>query len=252
MKILISPTKKMKIEEDMRAKSLPIFLEESREIFSRLKELSPDELQKLWACNDKILEENLHRLGNMGFNIEQSPAILAYEGLQFQSMKPQIFGDEEFSYVEEHLRILSGLFGLVKPFDSIPSYRLEMQAKLSLGGQKNLYDFWGDKLAKALVAEEGEAPLILNLASKEYSKAVLPHLPEDVRCITCHFMEERAGKLVVQATHAKMARGEMVAFLARNRGESPEDIQEFGENGYVFSSNHSTETEFIFIGKAGK
>lgn len=255
MKIIISPTKKMKMEEHIAPRTLPIFLEESRILHRALCEMSPSNLQKLWGCQDKIAQENVIRLGQMRFNMAQSPAILSYQGLQFQSMKPQVFTGEQWDYVHSHLRILSGFYGVLRPWDSVAPYRLEMQAKLAVGEDRNLYDFWGRKLADALMEEEGAHPLIINLASLEYSKAVRKHLPPEGKIVHCHFKERKNGTLRVQATHAKMARGEMVAYLAEIQGECPQDLKGFARNGYRFSAELSTETDrewnYVFIQEGG-
>ena len=208
MRIIISPAKKMNVNtDDLVALDLPVFLEQTESICDKLRSMSYDELKKLWKCSDKIAEENFQRLQDMDIRKALTPAILAYEGIQYQDMAPSVFSETEYEYVQEHLRILSGFYGILKPFDGVTPYRLEMQAKLPIANNKDLYGFWGASLAEHL-AEETDC--IINLASKEYSIAVSKYLPTDCRFITCVFGEVIDGKVVEKGTLFKMARGEMV------------------------------------------
>lgn len=149
-----------------------------------------------------------------------TPAILSYVGIQYQYMAPQVFETGQVCLHSGTPAHPVGVLRLLRPFDGVTPYRLEMQAKLPVGDCKNLYAFWGDKLARQLCAETG---LLLNLASKEYSKAVLPHLPKSVRVLTCTFGEEKGGKIVEKGTLCKMARGEMVRWLAETNLTDPKD-----------------------------
>ena len=196
MKIIISPAKKMKMEQVMEWKDKPEFLEETGVILKYLRSLSPDELKALWGCNSKIAEVNFQRLDSMRFDGDLSPAILSYEGIQYQYMAPGVFESESYEWIQENLRILSGFYGILKPMDGVMPYRLEMQAKAKAGGTRDLYEFWGDKLYRALVGygAGGEDHVILNLASKEYSKVIEKHLTENDLFITCIFAEEVKGK----------------------------------------------------------
>ena len=133
---------------------------------------------------------------------------------------------------------------LLRPFDGVTPYRLEMQAQLSVDGHSDLYDFWGAKLADQLAAE---TDLVLDLASKEYSRAVEPHLPPAVRFLTCTFGELKGGKLVEKGTMCKMARGQMVRWLAENNVTDPENIKNFADLDYRFSGTRSTENNYVFI-----
>ena len=159
-------------------------------------------------------------------------------------MAPGVFSAEELAYVQEHLRILSGFYGMLRPFDGVTPYRLEMQAKLAMDGTKDLYSFWGSLLADTLAAE---TDCILNLASKEYSIAVSKHLPEYVRFITCVFGEEKNGKIVEKGTLCKMARGEMVRRMAENNVTEPEEVKELQLLNYEFSELHSDESTYVFL-----
>ena len=173
---------------------------------------------------------------------------LAYDGIQYQYMAPGVFTYEEFDYVQAHLRILSGFYGLLRPFDGVVPYRLEMQAKLLVDGAADLYAFWGDCLAHSLAAE---TDVIVNLASREYSRSVLPHLPSGVRVVSCIFGEETDGRIVEKATLCKMARGEMVRYMAQHRCQTPEEIQRFDRLGFCFAPEYSDEKIYVFR-KEGK
>ena len=142
MRIIISPAKKMKVDTDSFAPyALPQFLAETQQLKEALQKLSGRELQALWRCNDAIAKLNVERLRAMDLHSRLTPAILAYEGIQYRYMAPGVFEDRQFSYIQEHLRILSGFYGMLRPFDGVTPYRLEMRAKLSLNGHKDLYDF---------------------------------------------------------------------------------------------------------------
>lgn len=245
MRIIISPAKKMRRDTDsLPVRELPDFLPDTEKIAEILRNMSVERLKKLWKCNDQITALNVQRLQNMELRNGLTPAILAYEGIQYQYMAPNVFTREALEYVQQHLRILSGFYGVLRPFDGVTPYRLEMQAKLSVDGAKDLYAFWGSRLAQTLCQE---TDCILNLASKEYSTAVSRHLPPSVRFITCVFGEEKNGKIIEKGTMCKMARGEMVRFLAENGIEDPKGARAFSGLGYRFDETRSDEATYIFI-----
>ena len=249
MKIIISPAKKMNIDTDTFAPmGLPVFLSRTKELMDYMKGLSYEEAKKLWSCDDKIAEQNFERYAQMDLERGLTPAILSYEGIQYQYMSPMVFSETALDYVQKNLRILSGFYGIVKPFDGVTPYRLEMQAKASIGGFKDLYEYWGNSLYQELTSDEDH--LILNLASKEYSKCIEKYLDENDIFVTCVFGEEIDGKVVQKGTLAKMARGEMVRFLAENEIDSLEGVKNFHGLRYEFSEKLSGEKEYIFIKKA--
>ena len=247
MRIILSPAKKMQHDEDGPAyRDLPVFLSDAEKIKDSLKEKSFSELKALWACNEKITEQNIERLSSMDLREKLTPALLSYDGIAYQYMAPTVFETEMLSYVQEHLRILSGFYGIVRPMDGVTPYRLEMQAKLEMDGAKNLYEYWGDRLYKEVRDSSG---IIINLASKEYSKCIEKYLQPGDRYISCNFYEEQEGKLVQKGVYCKMARGEMVRFMAENRIEEPEGIKRLSVMGYRFSEDLSSEKEYIFVRK---
>ena len=244
MKIILSPAKKMNINVDtLEPTGLPAFIDKSTEILAWLKQKSEADLKKLWKCNDKIVEQNIQRLENMDLYHQLTPAILSYEGIAYQYMAPAVFEYGHFDYVQEHLRILSAFYGSLKAMDGVTPYRLEMQAKATVGNSKNLYEYWGDLLYKDVRDESG---IIINLASKEYSKCIEKYLSAEDTYITVTFCELSDGKLVTKGTYAKMARGEMVRYMAENCIENPAEIKAFNRLGYIFRDDLSSETEYVF------
>ena len=245
MRIIIAPAKKMRSDPDSLAPAgLPDFLPETEVLCAALRSMDPAALQRLWRCNDRIAALNVRRLEEMDLRRNLTPAILAYEGIQYQYMAPGVFSQGEYDYVQTHLRILSGFYGLLRPFDGVTPYRLEMQAKLAVGGARDLYGFWGDRLARRLFAE---TDCILNLASKEYSLCVSRFLEPSVRFVTCVFGQEKDGKILEQGTQCKMARGDMVRYLAETGAETLEAVRGFDRLDYRFSPAHSDEETLVFL-----
>jgi len=245
MKIILSPAKKMNIDlESLEYQGLPVFLEQTKEIMRWLQGKSYEELKKLWGCNDQIAKTNVERLKTMDLEKNLTPAVLSYEGIAYQYMAPTVFENAQLVYIQEHLRILSAFYGVLKPMDGVTSYRLEMQAKAAIGKAADLYQLWGKRIYEEVRDEEG---VIINLASKEYSKCVEKYLAEQDTYITCVFGELVNDKIVQKGTYAKMARGEMVRFMAEQQIETPERMKAFDRLGYQFREDLSSGTEYVFI-----
>lgn len=248
MKIIISPAKKMNVDTDtFECKGLPVFIGKTKEIMRWMQKLSLEEARKLWACNEKLANLNYQRFQEMEPEKRLTPALISYEGIQYQYMAPQVFSEKEWIYAEEHLRILSGFYGVLKPLDGVVPYRLEMQAKAAIGNSKNLYEYWGDSLYREIL---DDSRIIINLASKEYSKCIESCLSQNDIFITCVFGEMKNGKVIQKGTQAKMARGEMVRFMAENNVEEAEKLKAFDRLNYRFREELSSETEYIFIKEA--
>ena len=158
-------------------------------------------------------------------------------------MAPSVFEDMQLEYVQNHLRILSAFYGALKPMDGVTPYRLEMQAKIRIGDSKNLYEYWGDLLYRSVI---DDSRIIINLASKEYSKCIEKYLSDKDKYITVTFCEQSGDKLVTKGTYAKMARGEMVRYMAEKEIENPADVQTFDRLGYNFRRDLSSEIEYVF------
>lgn len=245
MNIIISPAKKMNCEWNGEAPDrLPVFIEDAKRLKETLSHLTKEELKTLLCANDSITELNYLRYQEMNLEENLIPAVAAYTGLQYQAMAPVVFSDSQWNYVKQHLKILSGFYGLLGACDGVTPYRLEMQARLCTQQHKDLYGYWGDRIYKELVRED---KVILNLASKEYSRAVEPYLESDNTWVTCVFGEWSQGKIKVKATKAKMARGSMVRWLAENQIQEIRQIQQFHQMGYSYAKEFSSDTEYVFI-----
>ena len=261
MRFIISPAKKMNETPDiLEFQGYPEFIKDADILREYVAGLSFGEAKALWKCNDSIAELNFERFHRMDLRRNLTPAVMSYEGIQYQYMAPSVMNETSLDYLQEHLRILSGFYGILKPMDGVVPYRLEMQARLkpelqvqrrsenSSGVEeetfKTMYQFWGRRLADVLFQE---TDTIINLASKEYSKAVSTYLTPEIRFITCIFGEYKDGKIIEKGTFAKMARGEMVRFMAERQAESPEVMKEFGRLGYQFAPEESDEKTYVFV-----
>lgn len=244
MKIIISPAKKMTDNTVLPWEELPVFIDRSEVLLARLREFSFDECKTLWGCSQKLAETNFERLQTMDLRGDLAPALLSYVGIQYQYMGAAVLDDSSYDYLQEHLRILSGFYGVLRPFDGVTPYRLEMQAKLAMDGAANLYEFWGSSLYDAVM--DGDRTVV-DLASVEYSKCVSAYLREDDRFLKIVFGELINGKVVQKGTLAKMARGEMVRFMAAHHVEDVETLKEFAELGYRFAPQLSSENEYVFL-----
>lgn len=245
MKIIISPAKKMHADMDSFAvSSMPEFIEDAGILMKKIQSLSFADARALWKCNDKIAELNYERFRYMELERGLTPAIMAYDGLQYQHIAPGIFTSDALSYLSEHLRILSGFYGLLGPLDGVIPYRLEMQAKLSVNGYKDLYDFWGSRLYRSLLDEDR---VIVNLASREYAQCIEKYVVPEDRFLTIVFGELAGGKIRQKGTLAKMARGEMVRFMAEHQIRSLEQMKEFCELGFSFSEELSDDLKYVFV-----
>ncbi len=248
MKIIISPAKKMKADSDFPViMNTPQFMKETEQLLEYLRRLSCTQAKEIWKCNDNIAKLNYERIQKMNLYADLTPAILSYEGIQYQYMGPGVFTSTEFDYIEEHLLILSGFYGMLRPFDGVKPYRLEMQSKIQLGEFGSLYDFWGKKLADEIFSQSN---CIINLASKEYSRCISEYIDDSIKVISCIFGEMKEKKVIEKGTQVKMARGEMVRFMAENKIKNAEEIKFFDRLGYSYDDNLSDDCTYVFIKNA--
>ncbi len=247
MKLILSPTKTMQTTPDgLPIKSLPKFLPQAESLIAFLRTRSPEQLRKIWKTNDAISSKARKQLASWQPDHGLTPAIAAFTGLQYRYLDVQTIDRSRFDYLQEHVRLFSGLYGLLRPFDGIAPYRLEMSARLAGFFDGELAEFWQPYVSPWL----NETSLIIDLASAEYSRAFLP--AKDTQVIKTRFLECRKnGDWFQQATHAKMARGRMVRFLSDQAAETPETIKMFHELGYVLSPSKDTET-ILFKKSASK
>jgi len=252
MKIIISPAKKMRTDNDAFAPCcLPSYIGKTEYLMEYMKSLTYEQCKEIWKCSDKIAKLNYRRFQEMELNKNLTPALLSYEGIQYQYMAPAVMEEGAFAYLQEHLRILSAFYGMLRPFDGVVPYRLEMQARM--GGHSrcpeldSLYDYWGAAMAEDIAAKDR---VILNLASKEYSRCISRYLREDIAFVTCVFGERSGGKVIEKGTLAKMARGEMVRFLAQSKAGSIEEVRKFKGLGYCFQEAYSDDSTLVFLKEA--
>lgn len=254
MLIVISPAKNLdfnRVNETLPM-SEPRFLKESRIIMEELKKYDSYSLTKLMKISDKLANLNRDRFEKWTDSIEDArQCLLVFKGEAFRGMDVGGFKAEDFFYADNHLRILSGLYGILSPFDGVHQYRLEMGTKISIRGKKDLYDFWGDTISKVVIEDiknTGDNVLV-NLASKEYFKVIekIEEIDDEIKVITPVFKEYRDGKYKIISTKAKRARGLMTSFIIKNKIESIEALKEFKEEGYEFCDEMSTDSELTFI-----
>lgn len=244
MKIIISPAKIMQRDLDtFPVQSKPLFLSKTKQLEQFLKSRTKQQLKELWRASDKVVAQAQQQLKEMDLEERLTPAILAFGGLQYQYMAPDLFTQEAFTYIQNNLRILSGFYGILRPFDGICPYRLEMNTAMTGFKDYSLYHFWGDSLAKELFKDDS---LVLNLASKEYSRAIKPYVNDGKRMITIDFQEQKRGKWRSAATHAKMARGEMVRYIAERQIKNPALVQDFHDFGFKFIPEVSDNNHYVF------
>lgn len=257
LQAIISPAKQMRVAADTFApRGIPPFPARTERLYRELVAIEraqgPEGLRSLWRVNDKLLAENIERLHSFvpvrdDTQLDDplvartvSPAVFSYVGIQYRSMAPEVMGFTELEWLQEHLWILSGSYGCVRPFDAVEPYRLEMGAKLAVDGARDLYAFWGDALAQAICAVD-DSVTVVNLASVEYAKAVLPHLPESAQIVTCIFGEDlRNGRPVQRATASKIARGSMVRWMAEHGTVDARDLERF-DVGYALAPDLCSE-----------
>lgn len=252
MTIIISPAKTQDFSAHNATNifSEPAFLKESLKLVKELKKQSPQQIASLMSVSNNIAELNYSRFKS--FKTPFTPdnakqALLAFKGDVYTDIDVDNYSQEDFEFAQQHLRILSGLYGLLKPLDLIQPYRLEMKIKLTNPRGKDLYEFWGDRITKALntLMDKSNSTLI-NLASAEYFKAVNTKLLKG-RIITPIFKEHKDGEYKIIAFYAKRARGLMTDFIIKNKIEAPETLKTFQEGGYEYSEPLSNDQEWVFI-----
>ena len=240
---LISPAKNMRprSREGVQPRR-PCFVQDAARLLEELRRLTPAQMESLMSVNPQLALTACAYFAQCDLKAPGWTALTAYNGLQYKNIGPESLSGEEFAFLSEHLYILSGFYGLVRPDDGIQPYRLEMGGKFRFEGQ-SLYRFWGDRLYRAVF--ERKEP-VLDLASAEYSKAITPFLGPEDEWVRCDFLVRRKGVLKTLATEAKMARGQMVRSIAQNRWDDPRQVQDFCWNGYAFSEALSGPRVMVF------
>ena len=250
MKILISPAKSLDFENNVETSisSKPIFADQALKINNTIKNLSAPDLSSLMNISPKLSELNWSR--NQEFqkiDSKDKEAIFAFNGDVYDGIDANTINTSNHEKLQNSLRILSGLYGILKPFDKIKAYRLEMGTKISINGSKNLYDFWKENVTKSLVNEVNENDIIVNLASNEYFSVIDQSLISNT-IVNPQFKDFKNGKLKIISFYAKKARGLMTRFLIDNDIKKLSEIESFNSFGYMFSQNETTNPlEPVFV-----
>ncbi len=250
MKIVISPAKTLDYESKLPIAEFtqPEFLTQSRKIHKVLKDQKPKDLMELMNISEKLADLNWERNKNWKtpFSVDNSrPAIFAFNGDVYTGLDAYTIPVDKFNTLQNSLRILSGLYGILKPLDLMQPYRLEMGTKLPVGDNENLYEFWRQKLTDSLNKELKKGELFINLASKEYFSAV-DEKTLKVPVITPDFKDYKNGKLKIISFFAKKARGMMVRYIIDTGAETVEDLKGFDYEGYGFDANLSKGNHLVF------
>ncbi|ANT60304.1 hypothetical protein AYJ57_08010 [Salipiger sp. CCB-MM3] len=251
MLVVISPAKKLDWTPRDTQMTAMDFPDEAMQLVKTARKLGVPELKKLMHLSDKLAELNRDRFRDYAEEPEieaTRPAALAFAGDTYQGLDAASLEPEEMDYAQDHLRILSGLYGVLRPLDAIQPYRLEMGSRLKTERGKSLYDFWGDRLSKALNAQ-GEAlgtDVLVNCASQEYFGAV-DRKALNLRVITPQFLEDKGGEPKVISFYAKRARGAMARFMITRRITDPEGLRDFDLGGYAYDAARSTEDQPAFV-----
>ncbi len=252
MLFIISPSKTQQIEVPLHGNySQPLFPEQTCALVQYIKALDEVQLASLLKTSEKLTALNYQRYQQ--FQTPFTPknsrqALCMFQGDQFNPLAVEEYSEQQLSHAQHHLRILSGLYGMLRPLDLMQLYRLEMATRLEISGAKTLYQFWGERVTAQLKREldQDSVPVLINLASVEYFKVIhQKELQHDV--LTISFKQKKAGKVKTIAIYAKRARGEMVDFVIQNGLTRPDELRDFNREGYAFDAETSTDNNWLFV-----
>lgn len=253
MLMVISPAKTLDYETPLATSrhTQPALIEHAKELIAALQALSPAQLSQLMGISDALAALNVARFGSWvtPFTPDNArPAILAFKGDVYTGLQAKDFSEADFDYAQRHLRMLSGLYGVLRPLDLMQPYRLEMGTALKNGRGKDLYAFWGNLVSEGLntaLRAQG-SDIVLNLASKEYFSAVKPSSLE-ARVVGCEFRDLKNGEYKIISFHAKKARGLMARFVIKHRVDTLDGLTRFAEAGYYYDKGRSTSENLVFL-----
>lgn len=252
MLVVISPAKKLSVEgKKPDWYTAPQFIEHSEKLIKELRKYSPKKLQQLMSISDDLAQLNVERYQQWTINHDTEntkQALFTFTGEVYAGLNATSFKKNELEYAQQHLRILSGLYGVLKPMDAIHAYRLEMGTKLKIGKKSNLYEFWGDTIVNEInnTLKANNDKVLVNLASNEYFKAVnKKKLATPV--ITPVFKDFTNGQYKTVMVYAKKARGAMAAFIMKNKIKTIEELTAFDTDGYLFNEEASSPKELVFL-----
>ena len=250
MLVVISPAKKLDENCDKNLVTnftIPFYLEDSKKIIKSLRKYSTDKLSKLMNISEKISLLNYERYikWSLPFTKKNAhPALLLFQGDVYKGISVGDFKKEDFIYAQKSLRILSGLYGILKPLDLIQPYRLEMGTQIKIGKHNDLYDFWGDEITKA-INEDKNSDYLINLASVEYFKSINKE-KLNAKLINIIFKEKRNGSYKIIGINAKKARGLMSRYIIKKKISNPMNLKKFKEENYSYNKNLSSESDWVF------
>ena len=251
MLMVISPAKTLDYAgADYSHFTQPAVLDQSEQLIKELRRYDPAQLSRLMKISDKLAQLNYQRYQDFKapFTLENAKqALLVFDGDVYKGIRVKDYDEDDLAFAQDHLRILSGLYGVLRPLDLMQPYRLEMGTKLETKKGQNLYEFWGEQISNLINAalEKESEPCLVNLASNEYFKSIKKETIK-ARILDIEFKENKAGVYKTIAIYAKRARGLMVDFVIRNRIENPELIKGFDSDGYTFNSELSTTDSWVF------
>ena len=253
MLIVLSPAKTLDYSADPKSNhTAPQFLSQSSNLIKNLKDKEPKDIASLMGLSDKLAALNFDRYqswkASKTVSNDSKPSMMVFKGDVYQGLDAESLNNKQIKFAQKHLRILSGLYGILRPMDVIKPYRLEMGTKLETSKGKNLYDFWGDAIQKNVLKdlESQKSDLLINLASKEYF-TVLGKMPEHINVVSPVFKDHKNGKHKIISFYAKRARGLMARWIIENNIKDFEKLSKFNIDGYYFSKAESTVTEPVFL-----
>ena len=250
MLVVISPAKKLNVNSSLDViPTKPVFSQNASELASIANNLSITELRNLMGISESLAKLNADRFASFG-NQKTMPAALAFAGDTYKGLNADTFNKDDIEWAQNHLRIISGLYGLLRPLDKIEPYRLEMGSKLKTPNGNSLYDYWDNTISLAInkLSEDTNSKILVNCASQEYFHAVdLKALVPEI--ITPVFMENRKGENKIISFFAKKARGLMARYIIENRITKKDDLKNFNLDGYIFNGDLSSDNKLMFIRK---
>ena len=256
MLIVLSPAKTLDYSVDPKSNhTAPQFLSQSSKLIKTLKEKEPKDIASLMGLSDKLATLNFDRYHSWkaakSVSSDAKPSMLVFKGDVYQGLNAEDFSNKDLKFAQKHLRILSGLYGILRPMDIMKPYRLEMGTKLETSKGKNLYDFWGNLVQNNVIDDLSlqKSDLLINLASKEYF-SVLGKMPEFINVVSPIFKDYKSGKYKIISFYAKKARGLMARWIIQNKVTDFEELINFDIDGYRYSKAESTISEPVFLRKS--
>ena len=249
---VLSPAKSLTLDPvKIKNTTLPRSLEQSKQLVKILKKTSTEDLKKLMSISDKIAALNVARYKSFSlpFTTDNAkPAILTFDGDVYTGLDAASFTAADMRFAQKHLRILSGLYAVLRPLDLMQAYRLEMGTRLKIGKYKNLYEYWGEHITELLNEDlaQSKSKILLNLASNEYFKSINKD-KLNAKIVHVHFKEKRNGQYKIISFKAKKARGRMAHLIVKNKIKNPKDLEILEVNGYVFNKRFSEPENLVFV-----